>query len=306
MIGPTTALAYAVILGVVLAAGVLCIASVAPTWRAPSLERRVAPYLRDLTDPAGTTPVSTGMLAELIAAAGERFARLTSASDVLARRLSQAGLPLSVATFRAHQLAWAVAGLLLGGVLTVVLTLTGRGSPLLVVVPPVTAVLAVMLSEWRVQRAARRRLVRLQEELPSVLEFLSLCLAAGEGLLDAVRRVCAVGAGELSAELRRCVLEVDTGSSLGDALTRLARRIDLPALSRGLDQLVASIERGTPLARVLQAQADDAREEAKRLLIERAGRSEIAMLVPLVFLILPLSVIFAVYPGVYMLQLGLG
>ena len=30
------------------------------------------------------------------------------------------------------------------------------------------------------------------------------------------------------------------------------------------------------------------------------------MLVPLVFLILPLSVIYAVYPGVFMLRLGLG
>jgi tight adherence protein C len=30
------------------------------------------------------------------------------------------------------------------------------------------------------------------------------------------------------------------------------------------------------------------------------------MLVPLVFLILPLSVLFAVYPGVVLLRLGLG
>jgi tight adherence protein C len=30
------------------------------------------------------------------------------------------------------------------------------------------------------------------------------------------------------------------------------------------------------------------------------------MLIPLVFLILPLSVIYAVYPGVFMLRLGLG
>lgn len=306
MTGAATSLAYAVVLGVVLAAGVLCLAAVAPSWRAPSLERRISPYLRDLTDPAGVNPPSVGLLAELLATAGDRFSRIAGASDVLARRLSQAGLGLSISTFRAHQLVWAVSGLLVGGILTVGLALTGRGSPLLVVVPPVAAVVAVMLSEWRVQRAARRRMVRLQEELPAVLEFMSLCLAAGEGLLDALRRVCAVGAGELSSELRRCVLEVDTGSSLGDALTRLARRIDLPSLSRGLDQLVASIERGTPLARVLQAQADDAREEAKRVLIERAGRSEIAMLVPLVFLILPLSVIFAVYPGVFMLQLGLG
>ena len=69
---------------------------------------------------------------------------------------------------------------------------------------------------------------------------------------------------------------------------------------------MAAIERGAPLVQVLQAQAGDAREAARHELIERAGRSEILMLIPLVFLILPLSVIYAVYPGVFMLRLGLG
>ena len=69
---------------------------------------------------------------------------------------------------------------------------------------------------------------------------------------------------------------------------------------------MAAIERGAPLAHVLQAQAIDAREDAKRTLIERAGRKEIYMLFPLVFLILPLSVLFAVFPGIFMLRLGLG
>ena len=51
--------------------------------------------------------------------------------------------------------------------------------------------------------------------------------------------------------------------------------------------------------------AIDAREDAKRALIESAGRKEILMLLPLVFLILPLSVLFAVFPGIVMLKLGI-
>ena len=49
-----------------------------------------------------------------------------------------------------------------------------------------------------------------------------------------------------------------------------------------------------------------AEKGAKRALIESAGRKEIAMLVPLVFMILPLSVLFAVFPGILMLRLGVG
>jgi tight adherence protein C len=115
-----------------------------------------------------------------------------------------------------------------------------------------------------------------------------------------------IGSGELTAEFRRTVLDVGTGSPLPEALTALSRRIRIPAVSRSIDHVVAALDRGAPLAAVLQAQASDAREDAKRTLIEQAGRKEILMLVPLVFLILPLSVLFAVFPGIFMLRLGIG
>ena len=125
-------------------------------------------------------------------------------------------------------------------------------------------------------------------------------------MLDALRRVGDLEGGEVTAEVRAAVVAVGTGSSLSDALIDLGSRVDSPAVSRAVDHLVAAIDRGAPLAQVLHAQALDAREEAKRALIERAGRNEIAMLVPLVFLILPLSVLFAVFPGIFLLRLGIG
>ncbi len=61
--------------------------------------------------------------------------------------------------------------------------------------------------------------------------------------------------------------------------------------------MVVAIERGTPLADVLRAQAVDVREVGKRALLEAGGRKEISMMVPVVFLILPITVMFALYPG---------
>lgn len=98
--------------------------------------------------------------------------------------------------------------------------------------------------------------------------------------MDVLRRGTAAGSGELTVQFDRVVLAVDTGSPLADALGEMERRLDLPALSRAIDQVVAALERGAPLAAVLQAQAGDAREEAKRTLIERAGRKGILMLLP--------------------------
>jgi tight adherence protein C len=48
----------------------------------------------------------------------------------------------------------------------------------------------------------------------------------------------------------------------------------------------------------------DARESSRRALIEAGGRKEIAMMVPVVFLVLPISVLFVLFPGFYGLSLG--
>ncbi|MFT4051596.1 MAG: type II secretion system F family protein [Microbacterium sp.] len=296
----------AVVLGTALAAGLLLVAQRVPRWAAPALSRRIAPYLRDVADPAGLTPLQPMPAGLGLSGLRHRLAAMWGGGEVLAQRLRQAGATTDVVGFRAAQLAWAVAGLALGGVVAVASTLAGRGGPVAALLPPLFAVTAVVLYEQRLSAAARGRIARIEEELPTVLEFLALCLAAGEGLRDALRRVGETGSGVLSGQLRAAVLASGTGSSLADALLEVARTAEVPALSRVVDHLVAAMERGAPLAHVLQEQAVDAREDAKRLLLEAAGRKEILMLLPLVFLVLPLSVLFAIFPGIVMLKLGIG
>lgn len=281
-----TQLATAIVLGGAFGAGVCLLVSLAPRWGAPSLSRRIAPYIRDVTDPRGTTAwAPVGAMggtdwASLWRTVQRRFADVVGGSESTSRRLRQAGWAMDVAGFRGRQLAASIGGVLLGGVLIVVFALAGRFVPGIVVLPLVLGAAGAVGADMWLTTAAKRRVRRIEEELPTVLEFLALCLSAGEGLLDSLRRVGAVGVGDLTGELRAVVLQVGTGSSLTDALTRLVSGLQIPALSRSIDHLVAAIERGAPLAQVLQAQAGDAREDAKRILIEQAGRKEIVMLVP--------------------------
>lgn len=303
-----TPLAIALLLGGGLGAGLCLLASLTMRLGRPTLARRIAPYVRDVTDPEGRTSwawLPSAGRSSATAAVRRALATRVGGTDAAALRLRQAGRHPDVAVFRGTQLTAAIVGVVIGGVVLVGLALTGSASPAYTLVPALCGAGGAAAQELRLTRAAKRRTSRIEEELPTVLEFLALCLAAGEGMLDAVRRVAAVGAGELTGEFRGVVVAVSTGSSLGEALARMASDLQIPALGRSVDHLVAAIERGAPLAQVLQAQAADAREDAKRVLIERAGRKEIAMLVPLVFLILPLSVLFAVFPGVFMLRLGI-
>jgi tight adherence protein C len=306
--GMLTESALAVLLGVTLGVGACLLISLAPRVSAPTLSRRLAPYLRDVLDPVGLGPAASPVptIRDGVRDALSRVAGMFGGSDALARRLAQAGRSIDPTVFRVRQLLWGVAGLGVGGVLVVALALAGRMTTVAALVPLVCAAAAAVLADARLTWAASARVRRIEEELPTVLDFLALCLSAGEGILDSLRRVGDVGSGELTAELRATVLSVGTGATLPDALTALGRRLQVVPLTRALDHLVAAIERGAPLAQVLQAQATDAREEAKRVLIEQAGRKEIVMLIPLVFLILPLSVLFAIFPGVFMLRLGIG
>ena len=92
----------------------------------------------------------------------------------------------------------------------------------------------------------------------------------------------------------------------GSVATRLlADRTGLVSLTRFVDGMVVAVERGTPLAEVLRAQAQDVREAGRRAVMESGGRKEIAMMIPVVFLVLPVTVLFAVFPGFTFLRLSM-
>ncbi|MET0296810.1 MAG: type II secretion system F family protein [Microbacterium sp.] len=299
--------AFAIVLGCAFGVGICLVLSAAPRWGAMSLAHRVAPYIRDVTDPRGLSQVALG--GRDVRGGWRRlqgwFARVAGATATIERRLRQAGRPVDAAAFRGRQLTWTILGVLTGGLAVVALALTGAGSSAMWLLPPLLGAAGAFGCDAVLTRAARARCARIEEELPTLLEFLALCLSAGEGILDSLRRVGDIGVGDLTGEIRSVVLAVGTGSPLSEALLQLSRGLDVAPLTRSIDHLVAALDRGAPLAQVLHSQALDAREDAKRLLLERAGRTEIYMLLPLVFLILPLSVLFAVFPGIFMLRLGL-
>lgn len=312
-VSAVTILAAAILVGGAFATGVLVLLLALPRWRAPSLAVRIGPYVREAVIDAALPPSSLPQVDALSprgrspwARAVALFEQALGGGDDLKRRLAQAGVSVEPSSFRARQLGWSLTGLIAGSLTVIALVVTERMSPPGALLPVLLGVAGGIGHDMMLSARGRARRARITAQLPTVLEFVALCLSAGEGFLDAVRRVAAVGSGELTAELRTVVLAVGTGSPVADALVEVSGRLQIPGLSRAVDQIVAALEHGAPLAGVLHAQAGDAREDEKRVLIEQAGRKEILMLLPLVFLILPLSVLFAIYPGLFILRLGIG
>ncbi|WP_028048929.1 type II secretion system F family protein [Cellulomonas sp. URHD0024] len=283
--------------------------------RRVSLDQRLAPYLRPqrtssglLRLPTARGPFSTieRLVSPLMSDAVRLVTRLGSPAAELRRRLLRAGRTESVEQFRAGQVVWGVLSLAAGLALALVTATTRGGSPVaLILLVAVFGLSGVLVRDWLLTRQIRARESRMMAELPTVAELLALAVGAGEGAIGALERVVRTTHGELTGELARTLADARAGMPLTAALDGLADRTGLSALARFAEGVAVAVERGTPLADVLRAQAQDVREEGRRELMEAGGRKEVAMMVPVVFLILPITVVFAVFPSMVVLRVGL-
>lgn len=315
MVGMSALQAWGIALGAFAGVGLWIMVMSLPALRTPSLRTRVAHLVADISpqayadvteqnaSPLPTLSQGNGALLRALRSGAERVGGST---NQLLQDLARAGSVLTVSEFRSRQVTaflWGGAvGLLVDGAVAIMVQPAGIAY---LVVPLLCASTGFLGLRYLLTRTAKARVKRIEAQLPAVWEFLSLSLSAGEGLPDALHRMAHIGHGDVSDEFRRLVGEVDLGVPLATALRTLSSRLGIPALSRGVEQILGALHRGTPGSVVLQAHALDAREDSKRRLLESAGQKEVAMLVPLVFLILPVTIVFAVFPGLIAIQTGL-
>ena len=293
-------IALSTLLGLTLATGLACLMDFFLRGRRRTLTDRLAPHYGH-PPAAGALPwrrTRRRRRSTPLERDPEQHAELTA-------RLHAAGLSTDPVAYRnADLLTACLAG---AGALALILF-----TSLTRTVPPIGAVtlvagavlLALLLRRRRLDALIRSRRDRLSLQFPAFAELLALAVAAGDALGPALVRCSRGLRGELAEELDITVGQLRSGRVLPAALQELAERAADPALGRCVDAIVAAGERGTPVAGVLRDQAADAREALRRSLMETAGKKEVGMLVPVVFGVLPLSVIFAVFPAAALLNLG--
>ena len=314
MTGPGTVVAGA-LLGLVLGVGLLLLAGFLPWLRRRDLAARVDPYLRRapgsaLLDVAPSRGRTRTVLENLLSPVAQRtmglLERLTGGADQLERRLRLAGRRSSIDSFRIEQVVFGAVGLVAGLLLALAAVGLRGTSPLLgLAIVALGAVLGVLLRDYLLTMEITRRASRMAREFPTVADLLALAVAAGESPIGAMERVARSTTGAPPDEFAATVADIHAGTGVAQALAALGTRTPLTALARFGEGVSVAIERGTPLADVLRAQAQDARESAKRDLMETAGRREVLMLVPVVFLVLPLVIVFAIFPGLAVLEIAL-
>ncbi len=233
------------------------------------------------------------------------LAKLEGGAPSVRRRLERAGLDLTVHDVRVQQVVWGLVGFGVTAAWGLLRTLGGGGNAVgHLLVSGVAFTAGVLARDTWLTSQVRARERRILAEFPTVAELLALSVAAGESPVGALDRVVQRCRGELSRDLARVLAEIRTGEPVGVAFDRLAATTGVPVVARFAQGVAVAVERGTPLADVLHAQAADVREAARRELIESAARREVLMMIPVVFLVLPVTVLFAFWPGVVGLSLS--
>jgi tight adherence protein C len=106
---------------------------------------------------------------------------------------------------------------------------------------------------------------------------------------------------EVGKVLRDAASDLELGADLEDLL-RTWQDLASPIFSELSQKLLVSVKRGTPLAQQLDSLVQTSSAMSGNLLLKKAGSNETKMLIPTIFLILPITVLFTVYPSLLLLQ----
>lgn len=160
----------------------------------------------------------------------------------------------------------------------------------------------VLLQQRKAETEKKDWQKRVDLELPGITQAITLMISAGISPVRAMQVVSGRSESLVAQELRSIVNEVMEGESAVRAIDNFARRVGSPGSRRFSNSISIAIERGTPLVPVLTALLKDAQVDSKNEMLRRAGKAEIALLLPVVFLLLPISVLFALFPSITQLQ----
>jgi tight adherence protein C len=209
------------------------------------------------------------------------------------RRLVQAGFRRKDAPVLAYGVKLALAILLLAS-----FAAAGRFSFVYIIL---AVLLGAMLPDIWLSRRIKRRKEDIQLSIPDALDLTVVCVEAGLGLDQSLMRIgqeIRPIHRDLSDELRLLNLEVNAGKSRAQSLRNLAGRTDVDDLKALVAVLIQTDRFGTSVAQSLRVFSDSLRVKRRQRAEERAAKTTIKMIPPLVFFILPAIFVVVLGPAV--------
>ena len=176
-----------------------------------------------------------------------------------------------------------------------VILFAGVDSLLLLVGVPA---LGFFLPRFYLKRKMRERQLRIRLALPDALDLTVICVEAGLALDQALMRVgedLQHAHPELSGEFHLFNLETRAGKPRAEALRNLAARTGVDDV-RALAAILIQADRfGSSIAQALRVQSDSMRTRRKQMAEEKAAKTAVQLLFPLILFI---------FPGIFVVLVG--
>jgi pilus assembly protein TadC len=139
----------------------------------------------------------------------------------------------------------------------------------------------------------------INEELVNILQMLSIMISAGESPMMALRFISQRSVGYIPNLISQNFSKYESGRNLAQTMEEIAVATGSSQVRRLTNSIQIAIQRGTPILDVLNNQVQSINKQINLALLKKSGKSEIALLIPVVFLILPVSISFAIWPSIY-------
>jgi len=162
-------------------------------------------------------------------------------------------------------------------------------------------VIGFFIPDFWLSQAINKRREKLRLSLPDGLDLLSICLEAGLGLDQSIVRVgqeLRVRHRALSEELLLVNFEQRAGVQRNAAWRNFADRANFESARSFVAMLIQTDRFGTPIAKSLSDFSDALRTQRRQQAEERAAKTTIKLVPPLVFFIFPSMGVVVVGPAV--------
>jgi tight adherence protein C len=162
------------------------------------------------------------------------------------------------------------------------------------------AVFYLVPDMWLRMKVKKRR-ERIRKSLPDALDLLVICVDAGLGLDQAMLRVgqeLAISHPDINQEFSQINLEQLAGKHRLEAWRSAAERTQIPEFSLFVTMLTQADRFGTPIVRALSRFGDEIRLKRRQRAEEKAAKTKIKILFPLVLFIFPTIFIVLLAPAI--------
>jgi tight adherence protein C len=197
-----------------------------------------------------------------------------------------------------------VLAVILGGITLIAVWSTGHTPQHIFGFAALCGGVGFMLPNLWLMIGTKQRAEAIRHGLPDALDLMVISVEAGLGLDAAIQRVGEEMRNvhaELSEEMTMAVVETQIGVPRAEALGNMAQRAGVPEVKALVAVITQAEKFGTSIAKALRNQADSLRVKRRLAAEERAQKTTVKLMLPLVLFIFP--AIFVVLLGPAVLQI---